>query len=131
MTSYGFYNLFIKLSSDKLSPPIAVIFLTGASFVVALVAALIIKISGQPLSFSKNVILFPIVAGPFAGIAELFYMFMFSKGAPLSIGNPIVVGGTVIIATILGIILLREPLQAMKIVGIIVTIAGLVILTRV
>jgi uncharacterized membrane protein len=71
-TSFGFYNFFTKLAADKLSPTIALMFIAGTSFVVAIVATLIFKISGQPLSFSKNAILFPILAGAFTGIAEIF-----------------------------------------------------------
>lgn len=55
---------------------------------------------------------------------------MFSKGAPLSIGNPLVVGGTVVIAAVLGLFFLREPLNATKIVGIVLTLIGLGILAR-
>jgi len=82
------------------------------------------------LSLSKNIILLPIAAGTFAGLAEIFYMFMFSKNVPISIGNPLVVGGTVVVAVILGLIILKEPINAIKTIGIIVTITGLVILSR-
>jgi transporter family protein len=55
---------------------------------------------------------------------------MFTKDAPLSIGNPLVVGGTIIVAVVLSLIILKEPLNAAKIAGIVVTLTGLFLLTR-
>lgn len=129
-TTYGFYNFFTKLSADRLSPSIALMFVGVASCLVALVSIIFSKIAGQPLTFSKGALLFPVLAGLFAGVAEIFYLTMFSKGAPLSIGNPLVVGGTVIISAVLGLLLLKEPLNAIKIAGIALTLIGLAILAR-
>ncbi len=102
-TSFGFYNFLTKMTADKLSPIIATVLITGTAFGVALVVMFVSKIAGQPIIISKNMILFPILAGLFVGIAELLYLFMFSSGAPITIGNPLVVGGTVLIAVVLGI----------------------------
>lgn len=129
-TSYGFYNFFIKMSAGRLSPTIALMFLAGTSFLVAMISTLTLRITGQPLTFSRGAILFPILAGVFAGIGEVLYIFMFSKNAPLTIANPLAVGGTIIVAVLLGFIILREPLGAMKISGIVITLIGLFILTR-
>lgn len=129
-TSFGFYNFFVKLASDKLSPTIALMFIAGSSFLIATVSTILFKVSGQQLTFSKGAIWFPIFAGVFTGIAEILYLFMFAKNAPLNIGAPLVIGLTSIIAVLLGLIFLKEPLSAAKIVGICVTIVGLVILAR-
>ena len=82
------------------------------------------------MSFSKKTIIFPILAGISVGIAEIFYLFMFSKNAPITIGNPLVVGGTVVVAITLGLIVLKEPLNTAKIAGIFLTLTGLIILAR-
>jgi len=129
-TSFGFYNFFTKLTAGKLSPTIALMFIAGTSFVVAMIATLVFKVTGQTLTFSKNAILFPVLAGVFTGLAEIFYLFMFTKNAPLSIGNPLVVGGTIIVAVILGLIILREPLNTVKIAGILLTLVGIALLTK-
>ncbi len=129
-SSFGFYNFFIKLSADKLSPTIALMFIAGTSFLVATITTIVLKLSGQELSFSKEVIYLPILAGVFTGIAEIFYLFMFTKNAPLNIGAPFVIGLTSLVSVLLGLIILREPLNATKIVGVCLTIIGLVLLTR-
>jgi len=129
-TSFGFYNFFTKLSASKLSPTIALMIITGTAFVVALISTLSFKLAGHTLTFSKNALLFPILAGIFTGIAEIFYLFMFTKNAPLNVGNPLVVGGTIVAAVLLSLLILKEPLTTTKIAGILVTIIGLVILSR-
>ena len=128
--SFGFYNFFTKVSADKFSPAVANLFIAGFSFTVAVVSIMYIKISGQSLIFSKSYIILPIVAGIFAGVAELFYLSMYTKNAPITIGNPLVVGGTIVIAVILGMIILKEPINATKIAGIVLVLTGLVFLMR-
>ena len=43
-SSFGFYNFFMKLTADKLSPTIALMFIAGTSFLVALITTLIFKL---------------------------------------------------------------------------------------
>lgn len=128
--SFGFYNFFTKLASDKFSFSIVLMLTSGVAFLVAIITTIILKFNGSSLVFSKNYLTFPILAGLFTGFAEIFYILMFSKNAPLSIGNPLVVGGTVAVAVILGVLILREPINIFKIVGIILTIIGLIFLAK-
>ena len=129
-SSYGVYNFFVKISANKLSPTIAIMFLTGTAFLVAAISTMFLKLTGQNLTITKNVIIYPILAGLFAGVAEIFYLLMYSKNAPLSIGLPLVMSGTIIVAVFLGIIFLKEDLNAVKFIGILITIIGLIVLTR-
>lgn len=110
-TSFGFYNFFTKIAADKLSPTIALMFIAGATFLVATISTIGFKISGQELTFSKNVIWFPILAGIFAGIAEIFYLYMFTKNAPLNVGAPLVIGITIIATVLLGLIFFKRAIE--------------------
>lgn len=129
-TSFGFYNFFTKITADKFSPTIALMIITGVAFIMSVIATLIFNFLGQPLQFQKNALLRPVFGGLFYGTAVIFYVVMFSKGTPISIGSPFVVGGTTLVATILGLILLGEPLTAAKIVGVLTIVGGLFILGR-
>ena len=129
-SSYGAYNFFVKISANKLSPTIVIMLLTGTAFLVASISTLVLKFTGHNLTVSKNVIMYPVLAGLFAGVAEIFYLLMYSKNAPLSIGLPLVMSGTIIVAVFLGIIILKEDLSAVKFIGILVTLIGLIVLTR-
>ena len=55
---------------------------------------------------------------------------MFTKDAPLNIGAPLVIGMTILATVLLGLFVLKEPLNVAKIAGICLTIIGLVILAR-
>lgn len=127
---FGLYHFFTKLSADKFNPALASAIIGAASFVAAALAVVFLKLSGQPITFPKNYLYLPIAAGLFAGIAEIFYLMMFAKNTPISIGNPLIVAGTTLIAVVLGLIFLKEPLNATKIFGILLTAAGLIFLLR-
>lgn len=128
--SFGFYNFFVKLTSDKFSPTVGLLILTATSFLVALGATLFLKVSGRPIVFTRDAVMLPIFAGLATGLAEIFYLLAFSKGAPLGIGTTLVIGGTMIVATILGFVILKEPLSAEKIVGFLLVVGGLLLLTK-
>jgi bacterial/archaeal transporter family protein len=127
---FGVYNFFTKISADKLSAPVALVVITGSAFLVALIGVLIFKFSGQDVSFSGNALIFPIFAGVSTGIAELFYLLMFVNKAPLIIGNPLVVGGTVLVALILGMIFLKEHISIVSGMGVFFVLMGIVLLTK-
>lgn len=127
---FGSYNFFAKLSADKFSPTIGLLFLTATSFSVALVATLYFKLAGRPLVFTKADISLPLLAGLSTGLAEIFYLFMFSKNAPLGFGTALVIGGTAIVAAILGMIFLKEPIDLVKISGFVLVIGGLYFLSK-
>ncbi len=129
-STFGFYNFFVKLSADKLNPIAANIFIAGTSCLIAIISAIYLKLNGQDLLITKESVKFPIIAGLFAGVAEIAYLMMYSKNTPITIGNPLVVGGTTIIAILLGFIILKEPVSLSKGIGIVLTLTGLVILSR-
>lgn len=129
-SSFGLYNFFLKLSSSKFSPPLANFFITGVAFLVTAIIVVYLKTSGQELVFSKENIKLPIIAGLSVGAAGILYLTMFTKHAPFTIGYPLVTSGAIIVALILGFLILKEPLNTIKIAGIIFTLTGLILLAR-
>lgn len=128
--SFGLYNLFAKLAAGKFSPTIALLIINGSSFIVALVATFILKTAGRPLTFTAQSLLLPILAGVATGLAEICYYLMYTKHAELGIGTTYVTGGTVITATILGFIILREPINTTKAVGLLFVLLGLFMIAK-
>ena len=128
--AFGLYNFFIKISSDKINIPLAVGILGLSVAVIGFLVFGYFKLSGQEILYTSEGLKFVILAGVFTAIAEFFYYLMFLRGAQLAIGLPLVVGGTVIVGTVLGIIFLKETLPVTKIVGLITTIIGIVILSK-
>ena len=108
-TSFGIYNFFTKITADKFSPTVSLMIITGTAFIVSVVGSLILRSLGQPLAFDKSSLHKPILSGIFYGTAVIFYVLMWSKGTPISLGSPLVVGGTTLVATFLGLLILGEP----------------------
>ena len=128
--SFGLYDFFIKLSSEKSSPTIALMIISGITFLITLIATIFLKTSGHKLIISKEGIWWLVTAGVLVTIGDILYIIMFSKNVPLNLGNPFVVGGTIITAIIFSIIFLKEPLELTRIFGIIFTLFGLILLTK-
>lgn len=127
--SFGLYNFFTKLTSEKFDVVLAVVFITGMSFLASVLFALVMYLNGHTFMFSRTAIALPLATGFFTALAEIFYLLAFQKGLTLSIGNPIVVGGTVIVASFLGLLLLNEQLSATQGFGITLVFGGIVLLS--
>ncbi len=121
MIGFGFYNYFVKLSSDKMNVQLATVVLYLSAMVAGLIIFLYIKFTGQTILITSEGIKFVIYAGIATAIAEVFYFLMFLQGTSLVVGLPLVVGGTILVGTLLGIAFLGETLSLIKIAGIIVT----------
>lgn len=126
--SYWFYNFFTKLAWEKVDSILALLVFSAATFLFAVVVYLF-SIDKVNFVVSKNRIR-PILAWVLWGSAEIFYLKMFAKWAPLAIWNPLVVWWTVVLATILGIIILRENITLPKIAGILLCLAGIALLAK-
>ncbi|MFH2061874.1 MAG: EamA family transporter [Candidatus Beckwithbacteria bacterium] len=128
--SFGLYNFLIKISSNKFNPAIVVMMVTGMAFVVSSIFTLVLKLSGERLNINKNLIYIPLLAGLFYGIAIVFYNLLFLRGVSVSVGAPITGAGTLVVASLLGFIFLKEPIIVVKITGILSVILGIFLLSR-
>jgi len=129
-TSFGVYNFFTKITADKFSPTISLMIITGTAFLVSVLGTVVLTLLGHTSHIDKSQLYRPILAGVFYGTAVIFNIIMFSKGTPVSLGSPLVVGGTTLVATILGLIILREPLNPARIAGLVAILVGLFFLAR-
>ena len=82
------------------------------------------------LVFTRNGALLASLGGLLWGLGGIFFFLMFTKGAPLSVGLPFVVGGLTITGAVLGVVLLNEPINFLRILSVVVLFVGLVILSR-
>src|SRR3989339_323389 len=123
-TSYGVYNFFTKITADKFSPTVSLMIITGTAFLVSVVGTLILRSLGFPLLFDKSQLHRPILSGLFYGTAVIFYVIMFSKGAPLSLGNSLVLALLTIVVTTLSLVFLHESLNPARIAGLVAVIIG-------
>jgi len=63
------------------------------------------------------------------GLAEITSFFVFSKGVPVSVGIPIIIGGSVLVGAVLGLTFLKETLNPIHILAVLLIVSGVVLLT--
>jgi transporter family protein len=78
---------------------------------------------------SSRGITFAVLAGLSVGLAEITAFYGFSKGVSASVGIPIMVGGTVLVGVILGLLVLREQLSPLQGLGVLLLLAGIVLVS--
>lgn len=126
---YGVYNVFIKISSGHINQIVGAVILQMVATVVGGVILIILKMTNSPMEISQKGIIFSILAGIFVGLAEITSFFVFSKGVSASIGIPIIIGGSILVGAVLGLVFLKETLNPFHYLAIALIIAGVVILS--
>lgn len=129
-TGFGVYNFFVKITADKFSPTISLTIISGSAFIVSILGLLLFRLLGIPLLFDKGSLYKPILGGIMYGTALFLSVIMYSRGAPLSLGIPLVLAILTVIVTVLSVTVLHEPLNYVRIIGLIVIITGFFILAR-
>jgi transporter family protein len=131
-TSYALYNLFIKKASDASIDPI----LGGVllQFVAAWIGTclwlgqrLMATSRGTPttLMITKSGIIWSVAAGVAVGAAEILSFIVSGKGVPATQSIPIIVGGSILVGTLLGAVWLQERLSKTGWMGVVLIAAGI------
>ncbi|KAA3636263.1 MAG: hypothetical protein DWQ02_08525, partial [Bacteroidetes bacterium] len=101
---FGAYNIFIKLSSGHINQIVGAVILQVVAAVLGGAILLILKWTDSPLPFSQKGILYAILAGVFVGLAEITSFYVFSRGVSASTGIPVIIGGSVVVGAVLGLL---------------------------
>ena len=126
---YGAYNVFIKVSSGHINQIVGAVILQIVAALLGGIILLIMKMKNSPLEISQKGVLFAVLAGVFVGLAEITSFFVFSKGVSASVGIPIIIGGSILVGAVLGLIFLKETLNPIHILAILLIVGGIVLLT--
>lgn len=125
------FNFVFKLSSSKISPFCATPILGIVTFLVGLIGFLFSKkFFPENLIVSEAGVWLSILAGIFWGVGQIMVYLMYQKGAPLSVGLPLMLCGLTITSSILGVLILREGVSIFKIVGVFFLLLGFFFLTK-
>lgn len=126
---YSIFDFFVKLSSDKIHSAFGVLIMNFISTVVLLVIVIYSKIQGEKVFFSKpGGVLYSLLAGFSIGVASIFLMKTFATGTNMSIVVPTVRIGIVLLASVLGILLLKEGVNLKYFIGFFFSLVGLYLL---
>jgi len=125
--AYGFLATFHKLAAPHINQIFGAMMI---SFTALTAGALILFGSMQhpsPLLTHPRAFLFVILAGIAAFCVDFFALRAYARGLPVSIGAPIIIGGGIALAVVIGLFL-GESLTWLKGIGLVMLIAGATVL---
>lgn len=124
-------DLFIKLAAGKLSNSLALFLYGSCTFLTGLSWTLLERFQGIPQHAEASGVLAALGVGiAFSAVTVGLYM-TFSAGAPISLASPFIRLGGLLLASLAGLLLLREPLTWRYAIGLILACSGVyLIITR-
>lgn len=126
---FGLYNVFIKLSADHVNAVVGAVTLQFVAAFLGLGYLLFLKATGRgPFEVTQKGICLAVLAGVSIGLVEMLTFYVFSRGVPVAVGNPLIIGGSLVVTTGGGVVLLRESLSGLQTGAIALIVLGLVLL---
>lgn len=124
------YNFFIKLAADHVSAAAGAVILQLVAAGLGGLWLVWLRLKGQPLELSGKGVGLAMAAGVGVGLAEILTFVVFSRGVPSSVGTPVIVGGSVLLTAVLGLVVLRETLSWPQALGLVSIVVGIALLAR-
>ncbi len=124
-------EFFVKLASGKISNSVAVLLYGTCTFLTGLSWVLWQRASGVPQYAQTAGVLPALGVGVAFSVVTMGLYATFGAGAPISVASPAIRLGGLLLASLAGLLLLREPLTVRYVLGILLTVAGVYfIITR-
>ena len=127
-SSYALYNLFIKKASSSIDPILGGVLL---QFVAALIGTMLLLVQrttkAGALQYTKSGLVWSLAAGAAVGAAELLSFVINGMGVQATQSIPVIVGGSILIGTLLGALWLQERLTRAGWIGVILIALGIVL----
>jgi transporter family protein len=129
--AFGIWTVFHQKASSQINYLFGAIVVSLTAVVVGAIL-LLPKIKTTALYTNPKGILFAALAGVCALAIDYFALKAYGTGLSISIGGPIIIGGSVAIAAVIGFFFffLGESITIAKIIGLVLVIAGSGILAR-
>jgi len=125
---YGMHQIFTRLASERISDGLGGFAVEATAALTILVYLAFLYFSGR---WNQHVtapgVLYSILTGICVGVGTLFFFLLFQKGGPLSAVPMILAGGAALMA-VAGIFFFKEPVSLPRVLGIALSIIGLVLL---
>ena len=128
-SSFGLWTVFHKLASPYINQIFGAIVVSLTAVIFGGVV-LLFNIKGIQLFSDIKGVIFVVLAGIAAFFIDYLALQAYSKGLSLTIGGPIIIGGSMVVAVLIGL-LLGEPLTAIKILGILLIVIGGIVLASI
>lgn len=126
---FGLYNVFIKLSSNHIHAVFgAVVLQFVAAFMGLAVLLWLYKSSAAEISITGRGLAWSALAGVAIGLVEILSFVIYGRGLAVAVGNPLIVGGSLVVTTGVGLVLLREHFNAIQFAAIALIMLGIALL---
>ena len=126
---FGLYNVFIKLSADHIQAVFGAVILQFVAAFLGLGLLIYLKYADTlTLHLSPRGVTLAVLAGAAIGVVEILTFIIYGRGVDVAVGNPLIVGGSLIVTTGIGWLFLREVLNPWQVVAVLSIIAGVVVL---
>ncbi len=120
-------DFFVKLASDKISSSLGMLIYGATTLLVGLAWVGYLKATGQTFVFTTLGFWYALAVGlAFSGVTILLYL-TFAR-VNVSIGSPVIRLTAIVLASLLGILLLREPFTWRYALGVVMAIAGVALI---
>lgn len=124
---FGLWTVFHERASAHINNLFGAILVSFTAVILGLIIFLP-RIKSTTLYTNPKGIIFAVLAGVCALGIDYFALKTYGTGLPISIGGPIIIGGSVTIASVVGFFL-GESITFVKIAGLLLVIAGSALLT--
>jgi len=121
--SFGLWTVFHQQASKFINPIFGAI-LVSLTAVILGSFILLPQMKGITLFTNQKGILFVVLAGLLAFGIDYFALRTYSSGINISVGGPVIIGGSIALASIIGLFFLGEPISLLKIFGIVLVVIG-------
>lgn len=128
-TSFGLLTVFHKLASPYINQIFGAILVSFTALIFGGIVFLF-NMKGVQLFSNPKGIFFIILAGVAAFFLDFLALQTYSRGLSVTIGGPIIIGGSMVVAVVVGF-LLGEPITVLKILGIAFIVVGGIILAAI
>jgi transporter family protein len=127
---YGLHQIFTKLAADRISDGLGGFAVEATAALTILAYLIFLKAAGHwNQTATSPGIFYSVLTGICVGAGTIAFFLLFQKGGPLSAVPMILAGGAAIMAAA-GTLLFKEPVSLPRILGILFSIAGLILLRK-
>lgn len=127
MTILGFADFATKQASGRISPALGTLIYAASAVVPALVWTVWTYAQGT-LVVTRAGVGWSVMTGLAFGVFAGLLFFLFSHGVNLSMGTPIIRLGGIAAAAVLGILVLKEPVNLQSLGGFVLAALGIVLI---
>lgn len=126
---FGLYNVFIKLSADHIQAVLGAVVLQFVAALMGLALLLYIQRNAlESLFVTTRGVVLAVCAGIAIGLVEILSFFIYGRGLEVAVGNPLIVGGSLIVTSGIGVYVLRESLTPLQVAAVVLIVAGVLLL---